>query len=95
MAKIIKIKIGTKTIDFDSDTPDFTELVNAIIENQDFDYEKTLVSCEDDNFDTDTFKDAVINTATSMINELKIDKKAFDETVKVAKEKSKEIEHQS
>jgi len=94
MAKIIKIKIGTKTINFDSDTPDFAELVNAIIENQDFDYDQTLVECEeDDDFDTDTFKDAVISTATSMINDLKIDKKAFDERIKAIKEKTKKDEN--
>ena len=56
---MIKIKLFDGCdLDMDATTPNLDELIKKIVENRDKDFTKLIVSCDDDSFDIDSFKDA-------------------------------------
>lgn len=96
MEKTIKIKFNENcVVDFQSDTPDFKMLVGKIIENKDMDFSLIDVTCEDDNFDANSFKSALIETIASFLNDLKINKENLDNYLKELDTKNQELNKQN
>lgn len=90
MGKQIEIKVNGTIIKIDSDTPDFKELVNVVISNQNFDFKNINVDCEDEKFDKESFKDALISVIESTLKSLTIQYEKLGELLnKIKEEKEK------
>ena len=90
MGKQIEITVNKTTIKIDSDTPDFKELVNTVILNQSFDYKNIVVECEDEKFDKESFKDALVSVIESTLKSLTIQNEKLKELLKkISEEKDK------
>ncbi len=91
MGKQIEIKVNGTIIKIDSDTPDFKELVNAVISNQNFDFKNIDVDCEDEKFDKESFKDALISVIESTLKSLAIQNEKLEELLKKIKEEKEKL----
>lgn len=91
MGKQIEIKVNGTIIKIDSDTPDFKELVNAVISNQNFDFKNINVDCEDEKFDKESFKDALISVIESTLKSLTIQYEKLEELLNKIKEEKEKL----
>lgn len=91
MGKQIEITIDKTKVVVDSDTPDFSELVCAVINNQEYDFKNILVECDDEKFDKDSFKSALVSVIESTVADLKIQNDKLEEALKQVNEAKKSI----
>lgn len=76
-------------ISLTSDAPDIGKLVNAIVEVKDqFDPEQIEIDCDFDGFDKQSFREIVIQVAGDFIQEIQLDKNAFEQAIKELESKS-------
>ena len=75
----------------DNDNPNLNALV-VFISNLDtaFDKDKLLVACDDDSFDTDDLRNAIIESVADFKNKIAINDKAYDEAMKSVPTKANE-----
>ncbi|WP_233789346.1 hypothetical protein [Eggerthella lenta] len=76
-----------------SDAPDIGKLVNTIVEIKDqFDPEQVEIDCDFDGFDKQSFKEIVIQAADDFIQEIQLDKNAFEQALKELEKSSEPID---
>ena len=90
MGKQINVQINDIIILIDSDTPNFDDLVKTVIEMKGYDFNKMVVTCTDDSFDTETFKNSLLNVITSVVQGLDIEKEKLARLLEEIEEKKKE-----
>lgn len=74
MEKIsIKIKMADQEFEIPDDTPDFSPILNYVIENEDYDVNNLTVISENENFDKDLFKSTFVDTLLDIKDKLKLD----------------------
>lgn len=91
MGKQIEITINETKIVVDSDTPDFKDLVNAVVSNHDFDFKNMVVYCADDKFDRESFKDALTSVIESTLDSLTIQNGKLEELLERIKEEKEKL----
>lgn len=65
-----------------SDAPDIGALVSAIVRIRDqFDPSELRVECEHDGFDKASFKEIIIEATNKFIDEMRLDKAAYDAAI--------------
>ena len=65
-----------------SDAPDIGALVSTIVQIRDqFDPSELIVECEYDGFDKTSFKEIIIEATSAFIDEIRLDKAAYDAAI--------------
>lgn len=82
MGKQINVTIDNKRIIIDSDTPSFDELVSTVIEKKNYDFNQFIINCDDEKFDKESFKTALVSTIESVIKDINVDKEKLDSQLK-------------
>ena len=82
MGKQINVTIDNKKIIIDSDTPSFDELLSTVIEKKTYDFNQIIISCDDEKFDKESFKNALVSTIESLIKDISVDKEKLDSQLK-------------
>lgn len=73
MEKIdVKIIIGDRNFNISDDIPDFSELLNYVIENQSVDLNQIQIECNNEDFDKKIFREIIIEAFTEIKENLKI-----------------------
>lgn len=77
--KKIKIDFGNSiNVELDSELPDINEIVKTIVKERDkIDINKIEVTSENDNFDSEGFKQIIKDSFSKFIEEIKIDKNSI------------------
>lgn len=77
----IKLKFDAEnTIELNSDTPDFSKLIDYIkIHSENFDETTLNIECDDNNFDSEVLKETLISTINDLNEKFKLNKQKFDE----------------
>lgn len=77
--KKIKIDFGNSiNVELDSELPDINEIVKTIVKERDkIDINKIKVTSENDNFDSEGFKQIIKDSFSKFIEEIKIDKNSI------------------
>lgn len=79
-SNVVTVKLtDERTIALTTDTPDISALVNAIVELRSvIDCDKIDIQCENDTFDKRSFKEVISATVKKLIQDLELDKDAFE-----------------
>ena len=84
----IVIKIRDKEISIGDDTPDFTELLNHVIDNRDvINLSNELeVECTKEGFDKALFKKTLVDTIDDLLNKMKLEKEKLNSRLSTLRE---------
>ena len=80
--KNIVIKIEQKEFIISNDSPNFSELLEFYINNSECNIKNIMVECENENFDSDLFKETIIDTLKEIKEKLKLEKDKWEERIK-------------
>ena len=80
--RVIKVMYEDKTFVVKSDTPDFKNIIDFIKTQEILDSSLFNVACDDEKFDAETFKEALVDTINDLLDKLRINKDAFDGSFK-------------
>ena len=80
--RIIRVTIAEKGFDVKSDTPDFTEIIEFIKDNDNLDLSNVNIECDDPKFDAETFKEAIVESISELSEKLRVNKECFDNAFK-------------
>ncbi len=73
-SKNIVIKIGQKEFNISNDSPNFSELLEYYINNLSCEIENLTIECDNANFDSDLFKEVIVDTLNEIKDNLKLEK---------------------
>lgn len=77
----IEVIMRNERFEILDDSPDFSKVLEYIIDNSDFDINELTIETSNAKFDVEIFKATLIETFLEIKNKLKINKERFDELI--------------